>query len=144
MSAKIPGIEDFQALLGRKGLKYTYERQHICDFVLKHQDHFDADGLYELLKEKGMRISRDTVYRTIPLLLESGVIQKSVGKGKREFFERMEGKGHHDHLLCLNCEKVLEVHCQEIEDLQDKLAEKHGFKLAYHDHRMYGYCQDCR
>ncbi|PIQ86568.1 MAG: hypothetical protein COV74_04105 [Candidatus Omnitrophica bacterium CG11_big_fil_rev_8_21_14_0_20_45_26] len=141
MIKKTKELDDFHKLLERKGLKYTYERQKICEEIMQLREHFDADSLYDRFKRKQMRISRDTVYRTLPLLLESGVIQKSVGAGKREFFERTRGKGHHDHMICLDCDKVVEFHSKEIEALQEKIAEEHGFKLAYHDHRLYVYCQ---
>src|SRR3989338_5620587 len=118
----------FQSLLEEKGLKYTYERKTIFTEVMHIRVHFDADSLYERFKKKGSRISRDTVYRTLPFLLESGVIQKSVGEGKREFFERTGGKGHHDHMVCVNCGKIIEFTCEEIEGLQDKVCEDHGFK----------------
>ena len=133
----------FQELLETQGLKYTYERKSIFEEVVSLKNHFDADSLYERFKGKGFRISRDTVYRTIPLLLESGVIQKSVGEGKREFFERTSAKGHHDHMVCIRCGKFIEFKCQQIENLQDKICEEHGFHLTFHDHRLFGICRDC-
>src|SRR5437867_603687 len=114
--------ERFQKLLEDQGLKYTYERKQIYEEVSHLKKHFDADSLYERFKVKGLRISRDTVYRTIPLLLESGVIQKSVGEGKREFFEPIGGKGHHDHMVCIRCGKFIEFTCDEIEVLQEKIC----------------------
>jgi len=135
---------NFKKLLDDQGLKFTLERQNICDEVMKLKDHFDADSLYVRFKKKGLRVSRDTVYRTIPLLLESGVIQKSVGKGKKEFFERTAGKGHHDHMVCVRCGNIIEFKCEEIEDLQDEVCKDHGFKLFFHDHRLFGACKECR
>jgi len=134
----------FRQLLSRKGLKYTFERRAICDEVLKLKEHFNADSLYEKFKERGLRVSRDTVYRTLPLLLEGGVIQKSVGKEKGEFFERSDVRGHHDHLVCIVCGKIIEFHCDEIEKIQEKTARRHGFRLIFHDHRLFGYCRNCR
>jgi len=134
---------DFQKLLADKGLKYTYERKCIYEEVSHLKEHFDADSLYDRFKKKGMRISRDTVYRTLPLLLESGVVQKSVGKGKRDFFERTSGKGHHDHMVCIRCGRIIEFKCEEIEELQDNVCEKYHFKLVFHDHRLFGICKDC-
>jgi len=136
--------EKFQALLEERGLKYTFERKNILEEVLKLRDHFDADSLYERFKKKGLRTSRDTVYRTIPLLLESGVIQKSAGEGKREFFEPVSAKGHHDHMICVRCHKIIEFQCEGIEKLQEKVCGDHRFKLIFHDHRLFGYCQACQ
>ena len=136
--------EQFRGLLEQKGLKYTYERKYIFEEVLRIKSHFDADSLYERFKKKGLRIARDTVYRTIPLLLESGAIQKSVGEGKREFFERTSVKGHHDHILCVRCQKIIEFTCDDIEKMQEKICADYGFKLLFHDHRLFGYCRDCQ
>lgn len=133
----------FEALLAEQGLKLTFERKHIFEEVAGLKHHFDADSLYERFKTKGLRISRDTVYRTIPLLLESGVIQKSVGEGKREFYEPTGSKGHHDHMVCVRCGKIIEFHCQEIEQMQEKVCRDHKFKLIFHDHRLFGECQNC-
>ncbi len=134
----------FQSLLEERGLKFTYERKNIFEEVCHVKEHFDADSLYERFKNKGMRISRDTVYRTIPLLLESGVIQKSVGEGKREFFERVSAKGHHDHMVCVRCGKIIEFTCDEIEEMQEQVCKKYGFQLIFHDHRLFGACRDCQ
>lgn len=134
----------FQGLLETKGLKFTSERKFIYDEVAGLDEHFDADSLYERFKKKGLPISRDTVYRTIPLLLESGLIQKSVGEGKREFFERTNARGHHDHMLCVKCQKIIEFKCPEIEEAQDNACREYGFKLLFHDHRLFGYCKECQ
>ena len=134
----------FQDLLERSGLKYTFERKSIFGEVERLKNHFDADGLYDRFKKKGMRISRDTVYRTIPLLLESGVIQKSAGDGKKEFFERTSARGHHDHMVCIQCSKVIEFQCEDIERLQEEICGQYQFKLVYHDHRLFGKCQSCQ
>lgn len=133
----------FEYLLHEKGLKFTFERQCIFKEVSHLKTHFDADSLYERFKSKGLRISRDTVYRTLPLLLESGVIQKSVGEGKREFYERLDARGHHDHMVCVECGKFIEFQSEEIETIQENVCRRHGFKLIFHDHRLYGLCREC-
>lgn len=144
MSAPKEFMERFQSLLEEQGLKFTHERRSIFEEVCHVKEHFDADSLYERFKNKGLRISRDTVYRTIPLLLESGVIQKSVGEGKREFFEPVSNKGHHDHMVCVRCGTIIEFTCEEIERMQEKVCEDHGFQLIFHDHRLFGACRICR
>ena len=83
MANSIPKTRKFQDLLEEKKLKYTYERRRIYEESLRLKGHFDADSLYERLKNQGERVSRDTVYRTLPLLLESGAIQKSMGEGHK-------------------------------------------------------------
>ena len=137
-------LERFQELLKKRGLKLTRERRELLDQVLEQKRHFDSDSLYENIKKKGSRIARDTVYRTIPLLLECGVLQKSVGDGRREYFERTDLKGHHDHMICISCGSVIEFHSAELEELQERLAEEYRFSLIFHDHRLFGRCADCQ
>ena len=137
-------LNNFEELLKKKKLKLTRERRHIFDVALGSRGHFDADSLYGSIKKDNERVARGTVYRTIPLLLESGVIQKSVGNGHRDFFEAKSGKEHHDHMVCIGCQKVIEFHSDEVEKAQDRACEKYGFKLAFHDHRLFGYCRNCQ
>ena len=144
MQQQTDSLEAFKKLLERKNLKYTYERQRIFEEIQKVDRHFDSDSLYERFKKKGDRISRATVYRTMPLLLEAGAVQKSAGNGKRDYFEKTDDKGHHDHMVCLMCSKIIEFHSDELEELQDKLTQRYNFQLVFHDHRLYGYCESCQ
>lgn len=137
-------LEVFKELLTRKGLKYTHERESIYEEVRAINHHFNADSLYERFKKRGERIARATVYRNLPLLLESGVVQKSAGNGKRDFYERTRTKGHHDHMVCLGCRKIIEFHSDELEQIQEQLSRKYKFKLVFHDHRLFGYCEKCQ
>lgn len=134
----------FKAFLEKKGLKYTRERERICEKVKNFPDHFDGEGLYEALKKDNENIARGTIFRTIPLLLESGVIQLSVGKGKGEFFERSNSKSHHDHIICVSCGKVIEYTCEKIEALQEVICKKYNAQLLFHDHKLYVHCEKCR
>lgn len=139
-------IKEFEALknlLTERQLKFTEERKQLLQEVLQLKSHFDADELYDIVCKKGLQISRDTVYRTLPLLLECGVVQKSVGDSRREYFERTSVKGHHDHMVCVSCGKVIEFNSPEIESLQDAVCDEHGFKLLFHDHRLFGHCNQC-
>ena len=134
----------FESFLEKKGLKYTKERKCVFEKVKSLNEHFDGEKLYRLLKADRQDIARGTVFRTIPFLLESGVIQISVGKGKGEFFERANSKNHHDHIICVGCGKVIEYHCEEIETLQTKICDKYNVELLFHDHKLYVRCAACR
>jgi Fur family ferric uptake transcriptional regulator len=140
-SRKLAG---FKSHLAQKNLKLTRERECIYDRVMHLKGHFDTESLYELLTKEKSGIARGTVFRTIPLLLESGVIQTSVGKGKGEFFESTSSKNHHDHIICVSCGKVIEYFCEEIEKLQSKICEKYNVELLFHDHKLYVRCAKCR
>jgi len=136
--------QNFKALLAEQKLKFTSERKAIFEEIQTLKKHFDADELYAILQERGLKVSRDTVYRTLPLLLQCGIIQKSVGDGRREYFEPVGKKGHHDHMVCIECGKVIEFHSDKLENLQDKICKEHGFKLRFHDHRLFGHCRNCQ
>jgi Fur family ferric uptake transcriptional regulator len=135
--------EKFADLLKSKRLKNTSERKIIFKEARAMKRHFDAEEFFSLLKKKGYRVARDTVYRTLPLLLEAGAIQKSVGKGKGDYFERVSGKGHHDHMVCIACGSVIEFFSPEIEKIQSEVCQKYGFRLVFHDHRLFGNCRNC-
>lgn len=137
-------MSDFEGLLEKKGLKFTYERKRIFEEIEKLKHHFDADGLYERFKNRGERMARATVYRTLPLLLECGILQKSAGAGKKEFFERTSSKGHHDHMVCIRCGKIIEFHNDAVEKAQAEACKEFEFKLVFHDHRLFGYCKKCQ
>lgn len=133
----------FRRKLKESGLKLTQGREEIFREALKTKGHFDADELYERFKRKGSQIARDTVYRTIPILLESGVIQKSIGSKQREYFENVKVLGHHDHLICVRCGRIIEFKSKEVEKWQEKICRKFEFKLVFHDHRLFGKCRKC-
>lgn len=137
-------LDRFSDLLKKKGLKLTRERRELVEQVLEMKKHFDSDTLYETIKKKGSRIARDTVYRTMPLFLECGVLQKSVGDGRKEYFERTDLRGHHDHMVCINCGTVIEFHSEALEELQERLADEYRFDLIFHDHRLFGRCSTCQ
>jgi Fur family transcriptional regulator, ferric uptake regulator len=143
MASPKESSEAFRELLKEKGLKYTYERKVIFDEISQIKKHFDADSLYTTLKGKGFRVSRDTVYRTIPLLLECTFIQKSVGEGRRDYFERTGVKGHHDHMVCISCGEIIEFHSEKIEKVQQEICDEFEFDLIFHDHRLFGHCKLC-
>ena len=143
MTRSAKEIQAFTRLLQARRLKLTTERRTLLDEVLQTRRHFDSDSLYEKLRCKGVRVSRDTVFRTMPLLLECGVVQKSVGDGRCEYFERTSIKGHHDHMVCNLCGKVIEFSSEKIERLQEALCAEHGFRMLFHDHRLYGHCREC-
>ncbi len=137
-------MSKFEELLEKRGLKLTYERKRIFEEVERLGKHFDADSLYERFKKRGERMARATVYRTLPLLLEYGILQKSAGAGKKEFFERTGSKGHHDHMVCIRCGKIIEFHSNAVEEAQAKACDDFEFKLVFHDHRLFGYCKKCQ
>lgn len=135
---------DFEEFLVRSNLRVTKERQQLYDGVRAQKGHFTVDVLIFRLKESGYAVSRDTVYRNLPLLLEAGVIRQSFRAGRETVYEVNEGKPHHDHILCSECGRVEEFLEPKIEDLQEKVADRLGFELTHHCHQLVGLCKQCR
>lgn len=134
----------FQAFLKGHSLKMTPQRRRVFERVFATHEHFSAEELYGWLRaEEGAAVSRATVYRTIGLLLEGGFID-SLDTGRGELvYEHTLGHKHHDHMVCMECGRIEEFHDDAIEELQRQAAQKRGFKIVSHDHRLLGYCRGC-
>ncbi|MCL6472426.1 MAG: transcriptional repressor [Firmicutes bacterium] len=133
----------FKSYIEARGLYFTPERQCIADEVFSNHEHLDAEELLKILKGKGSKASRATVYRTLDLLVESGLVEKiDLGDG-RSVYEHTAGHAHHDHLICIRCGSVQEFEEPLIEQLQDWACEKAAFKPIGHNLNIYGYCKNC-
>jgi Fur family ferric uptake transcriptional regulator len=128
----------------QKSLKYTPERKRILEAVCSMESHFEADDLYLKLREKGgRRISRATVYRTLPLLEESGLIRRVIFVDKRTHYEHVYDHLHHEHLICIKCGKIIEFYKQSLEEALDDIARKNRFTSVAHKLEITGYCDNC-
>jgi Fur family transcriptional regulator, ferric uptake regulator len=133
-------FERFKVYLKKDGLKYTKERKVILSEVLKRRDHFDADELAADMRVAGYKVSRATVYRTLDILFE---VHKATLGHKHQHYENMVGRKHHDHLICLHCDKVIEFVDEEIERKQVEVCNKLGFEIKRHNLQIFGYCSHC-
>lgn len=134
----------FFEYIRKQGLRYTKQREEILDAFLSSGGHITADEIFEKVKKKDSSIGYATVHRNLSLLLDSGLAEEiKVGKGKTRY-EQMHMRRHHDHLICLRCGKFIEVMDENIERLQDKLAEDNDFVPVRHKLEIYGHCKDCR
>ena len=106
--------------------------------------HFDADELHDLLKSKGETLSAATIYRTLPLFVQSGIIKETLRARGRARYEHVWGHEHHDHLECVSCGRIIEFKDDELERLQDKVCRTHGFRAVEHRLGIRGYCAACR
>ncbi|MCX7770360.1 MAG: transcriptional repressor [Proteobacteria bacterium] len=129
--------------LKAKGLKFTKEREDIIREIENTEGHFDPDGLFIKMKNRGSKVSRASVYRTINLLLESGIIDVVENIDRHKHYEKVKDKTHHDHMICIKCGKVIEFYSPTLEMLQQELCEKEGFTPTKHSLEIYGYCKQC-
>jgi Fur family ferric uptake transcriptional regulator len=129
--------------LGRRGLKYTNERRAILKAVLSTHEHFDADWLYNHLRKHDAKASKATVYRTLKVLCECGLLREVFQGEHGAYFEHIYGHEHHEHMICLTCGKVIEFISRRLEQLQDEACRAHGFHAVRHHLQVFGYCSDC-
>jgi Fur family ferric uptake transcriptional regulator len=131
--------ERWRSYLDTHNLNVTTQREVIVDHFLKTQDHISIDELLARVRKRHPRVGYATVYRTLKLLVDSGLaIERQFGDGQA----RYEVVGdHHDHLICTKCGLILEFEDDEIEDLQEKIAQRlGGFQVIRHRHELYGLC----
>ena len=120
-----------------KGVKLTDQRRIIAKVMSQSTDHPDVDELYNRVSKLDPKISIATVYRTVKLFEESGILTKHEFKGGKARYEELN-EGHHDHLIDIKSGEIIEFVDEEIEKLQKKVAEKHGYNLVDHKLELYG------
>jgi len=120
-----------------KGVKLTDQRKIISKIMSDSQDHPDVDELYKRASKIDSKISIATVYRTVKLFEEAGIVAKHDFKGGKARYEELS-EGHHDHLIDIKTGEIIEFVDEEIEKLQQKVAVKYGYKLVDHKLELYG------
>tara|TARA_B100000959_G_C14766149_1_gene535495 strand:+ start:232 stop:639 length:408 start_codon:yes stop_codon:yes gene_type:complete len=120
-----------------KGVRLTDQRRLIAEVMSDAKDHPDVDELHKKVSDIDKKISIATVYRTVKLFEESGIVDKHDFKGGKARYEQSPEE-HHDHLIDINSGEILEFLDPEIEKLQKKVAEKLGYKLLDHKLELYG------
>jgi Fur family ferric uptake transcriptional regulator len=121
----------------QRGVRLTDQRKLIAKVMSQSSDHPDVDELHKRISKIDEKVSIATVYRTVKLLEESGIIEKHDFKGGKARYEQSPDI-HHDHLIDVNTGEIVEFVDEEIEKLQNKVAEKLGYKLVDHRLELYG------
>mgnify|MGYP006167359223 CR=1 FL=1 len=120
-----------------KGVRLTDQRKVIAQVISETKDHPDVDELHKRVSEIDKKISIATVYRTVKLFEESGILEKHVFKGGKARYEQSPDE-HHDHLIDINSGEIVEFVDKDIEKLQNEVAKKLGYKLVDHKLELYG------
>ncbi len=137
-------LSQFHDYLNKKQLKSTRQRDIIANSFFGAVGHVSIDELLVLVRAQNPRIGYATVYRTMKLLTECGLAAvRRFGEGQT-MYETAGETAHHDHLICTECDHVLEFENDEIERLQDKVARSFGFNLVRHKLELYGLCPKAR
>ncbi len=134
----------FSAHLETKGLRKTPERFAILEEIYSRTDHFDAESLYTHILQKNYRVSRATIYNTLDLLLTCDLITKhQFGKNLAQY-EKSYGYKQHDHIICVDCKKVVEFCDPRIQQIQSMMGDLLNFKITHHSLNLYGICGSCQ
>lgn len=136
--------EKFKSFLKEQGLKYTIERKEILKAIVKCKRHFDAEEIHQRLRKEKSSVSLATVYRTIPLLIQCGLIMETLHCREKVSYEKIHNKKHHDHLICIGCGKIIEFFNEEVESLQNEICRQYHFLPTEHRLGIKGYCQECQ
>ncbi|MCH8853441.1 MAG: transcriptional repressor, partial [Planctomycetes bacterium] len=133
----------FRDYLKDHGIKYTGARSKVLETVLDIREHFEAEQVLYLLREKGLKASKATVYRTLPLLVDCGVLKEVRFEVKRIHYEHAFGEDPHDHMVCRRCGRIVEFPSRELLDLCVQIARHHHFHVTGHRFQLLGLCWEC-
>lgn len=141
-TGKTAAKQKFMDFLESKNLRITAQRQAIIDSVFNTEEHFTADQLLAWAREKDQSVSRATVYRTLPLLTESGLVREmDFGKDYKFYDPNYAEHPHHSHIICGDCEKIVEFESEKIEKLEDEISQKLGFSVKTQRLQITGTCE---
>ena len=137
-------LEVLRRYLRDHNLPVTDQRKAIAEAVFFSEAHLSVGDIEGLLKRRGVKAGKATVYRTLELLVRAGLVQEhDFGEGFKRY-EPLDARRHHEHLICLHCGKVVEFSSERIERMKSLIADEHGFRHHHHRLEIYGICRDCQ
>jgi len=136
--------EQLSEYLSGQGLKSTRQRDVVLNAFVSAGRHLSAEELYLLVKKSNPGIGYATVYRTLKLLAGAGLADERRFEDGFTRYEYNASDGHHDHLICTRCGRIIEFENERIEQLQQDVARKNRFKVQSHKLELYGLCSDCQ
>lgn len=126
-------------------MRYTPERDIIIEEFYRKYEHFDIDTLFFRIRKNyaDTKLAKGSIYRTLPHLIDAGLIRISFIDQGNIYYERTVGHSHHDHMRCLDCGKIYDFFSEEIENIQESIAKKLKFTIDWQMHVLSGYCEKC-
>ncbi len=137
--------QKFLDFLARRHLRLTGPRRAIIETVFGTEKHFTADELLHWARRRDKSVSRATVYRTLPLLTESGLVREmDFGKDHKFYDPNYAGRPHHNHIICQDCGKIVEFESQKIAQLEQEISRRLGFQVQTHRLQITATCEQFR
>ena len=138
--------EILRAYCRKRNMRYTPEREAIIREIYRTYKHFDVDLLFVRIRENNpnTRLCKATIYRTIPHLVEAGLVRESLTRNGHACYEPTSGRSHHDHMRCIGCGRIYEFYEPSIDRAQERLCTERGFLMTSHIHVIEGNCSRCR
>lgn len=144
-AAVSPFIRLFRRYLKDQGLPITQQREVVADVMFNSAEHLSVEDIEAKLRERGERIGKATIYRTIEILVRSGLVEEhDFGEGFKRYEHLFGQQPEHEHLICTHCSKVVEFQRPEVIRVQDEIAAQYGFLPTRHKLEIYGICPDCQ
>ena len=145
LAGKSAAKAKFIQFLGNRKLRLTSQRQAIIDSVFSTQEHFTAEQLLDWARQRDRSVSRATVYRTLPLLTESGFVREmDFGKDYKFYDPNYADHPHHSHIICQDCEKIVEFESKKIEQLENRISQRLGFAVKSQRLQITGTCEELK
>ncbi|RCK77715.1 MAG: Ferric uptake regulation protein FUR [Ignavibacteriae bacterium] len=130
--------------LKERNLRYTREREKILKSVLFMKDHFNAEELYITLKKQYKNVALATVYNTLELLTDCGILNRYRFGTDHYRYEKTLDKPSHYHLICLNCGKITEFNSNDLSQIENIISKKRNFFIKYSSLQIFGICDECQ
>lgn len=140
-------IAELEAKIKEKGFKLTPQRQVILDAIIRNgKNHMTVEEIYDYVKKDHSEIGLATIYRSVMLLEEIGIITKlNLNDGLSRYQIAHENENHqHHHLICTNCGKIMDVKEDLLEDIENKIEQSYDFKVKNHSLKFFGICEECK
>ena len=131
--------------LAQRNLRLTAQRQAIIDTAFGTDQHFTAEQLLEWSRQRDKSVSRATIYRTLPLLTASGLVREmDFGKDYKFYDPNYAEHPHHNHIICQDCERIVEFESQKIEQLENEISHRLGFSVRAHRLQITANCEELK
>ena len=138
-------LQKIKKKLANNNYKMTSQRKAILKKIIENQgSHLSAEEIYEQVKEDDPNIGLATIYRTLELLCDLGIIHKLNFDDKCRRYELDKENEHHHHLICFECGEITEFNDDILEDFEENIKDEHSFEVVDHRIKFYGYCRVCQ